>query len=191
MGPAAAGPPKRARCREINELDAKRCPVPFPQADLRQEETWVVDLDLDKFFDRVNHDVLLRRVRTRVPDRRVVTLIARFLKAGVFTLEGMVEPTREGTPQGGPLSPLLANLLLDELDRELGKRGHRSVRSADDGNLDVRSRQAGERVLASVTRFLERKLKRTVNTAKSAVARPWHRKFLGFTFTARGRGAGR
>ena len=153
------------------------------QAYIRQGDTWVVDLDLEKFFDRVNHDVLLSRVRKRVPDRRVVTLIHRFLTAGVFTLEGMVEPTGEGTPQGGPLSPLLANLLLDDLDRELEKRGHRFVRYADDGNIYVRSRQAGERVMASVTRFLERKLKLTVNTAKSAVARPWHRKFLGFTFT--------
>ncbi len=153
------------------------------QAYIRQGHTWVVDLDLEKFFDRVNHDVLMRRVRERVTDRRVVTLIHRFLKAGVFTLEGMVEPTGEGTPQGGPLSPLLANLLLDDLDRELEKRGHRFVRYADDGNIYVRSRQAGERVMASVTRFLQRRLRLQVNEAKSAVDRPWNRRFLGFTFT--------
>jgi len=153
------------------------------QAYIRQGHTWVVDLDLEKFFDRVNHDVLMHRVRKRVTDRRVVTLIHRFLKAGVFTLEGMVEPTGEGTPQGGPLSPLLANLLLDDLDRDLEKRGHRFVRYADDGNIYVRSRQAGERVMASVTRFLQRRLRLQVNEAKSAVDRPWNRRFLGFTFT--------
>jgi len=155
------------------------------QAYLRDGYTWVVDIDLERFFDQVNHDVLLSRVRRRVKDRRVVTLIHRFLKAGVLTLEGRVEPTAEGTPQGGPLSPLLANLLLDELDKELEKRGHRFARYADDANIYVRSRQAGERVMASVTRFLERKLRLKVNEAKSAVDRPWNRKFLGFTFTAR------
>jgi RNA-directed DNA polymerase len=153
---------------------------------IREGYAWVADLDLEKFFDRVNHDVLLIRVRARVKDRRVVRLIHRFLKAGVFTLEGVTEPTVEGTPQGGPLSPLLANLLLDDLDKELEKRGHRFVRYADDGNIYVGSRRAGERVMASVTRFLERRLKLKVNEAKSAVDRPWNRKFLGFTFT-RGR----
>lgn len=153
---------------------------------IREGYAWVADLDLEKFFDRVNHDVLLNRVRARVRDRRVVRLIHRFLKAGVFTLEGVVEPTVEGTPQGSPLSPLLANLLLDDLDKELEKRGHRFVRYADDGNIYVRSRRAGERVMASVTRFLERKLKLKVNQAKSAVDQPSNRKFLGFTFT-RGR----
>jgi RNA-directed DNA polymerase len=155
------------------------------QAYIRAGYTWVVDIDLEKFFDRVNHDVLLSRVRRRVQDRRGLTLIHRFLKAGVLTLEGGVEPTAEGTPQGGPLSPLLANLLLDEFDKELEKRGHRFARYADDANIYVRSRQAGERVMASVTRFLERKLRLKVNEAKSAVDRPWNRKFLGFTFTAR------
>jgi RNA-directed DNA polymerase len=155
------------------------------QAYLRAGYTWVVDIDLEKFFDRVNHDVLLSRVRRRVKDRRVLTLIHRFLKAGVLTLEGSVEPTAEGTPHGGPLSPLLANLLLDEFDKELERRGHRFARYADDANIYVRSRQAGERVMASVTRFLKRKLRLTVNEAKSAVDRPWNRKFLGFTFTAR------
>ena len=145
----------------------------------------MVDIDLEKFFDRVNHDVLLSRVRRRVQDRRVLILIHRFLKAGVLTLEGRVEPTAEGTPQGGPLSPLLANLLLDELDKELEKRGHRFARYADDANIYVRSQQAGERVMASVRRFLERKLRLKVNEAKSAVDRPWNRTFLGFTFTRR------
>jgi RNA-directed DNA polymerase len=155
------------------------------QADIRAGYTWVVDIDLEKFFDRVNHDVLMSRVRRRVKDRRVVSLIHRFLKAGVLTLEGSVAPTAEGTPQGGPLSPLLANLLLDELDKELEKRGHRFARYADDANIYVRSRQAGERVMASVTRFLKRKLRLTVHEAKSAVDRPWNRTFLGFTFTKR------
>jgi RNA-directed DNA polymerase len=155
------------------------------QAYIRDGYTWVVDLDLEKFFDRVNHDVLLSRVRRRVQDRRVLILIHRFLQAGVLTLEGRVEPTWEGTPQGGPLSPLLANLLLDELDKELEKRGHRFARYADDANIYVRSRPAGERVMASVRRFLERKLRLKVNEAKSAVDRPWNRTFLGFTFTRR------
>jgi len=156
------------------------------QAYIREGYAGVADLDLDKFFDRVNHDVLLSRVRARVRDRRVVRLIHRFLKAGVFTLEGVGEPTVEGTPQGSPLSPLLANLLLDDLDKELEKRGHRCVRYAADGNIYVKGRRAGERVMASVTRFVERKLKLKVNEAKSAVDRPSNRKFLGFTFT-RGR----
>jgi RNA-directed DNA polymerase len=160
------------------------------QTYIREGYSWVVDLDLEKFFDRVNHDVLLNRVRARVRDSRVVKLIHRFLKAGVFTLEGVVEPTVEGTPQGSPLSPLLANLLLDDLDEELERRGHRFVRYADDGNIYVRSRRAGERVKASVTRFLERRLKLKVNEAKSAVDWPSNRKFLGFTFT-RGRVARR
>jgi RNA-directed DNA polymerase len=156
------------------------------QTYIREGCAWVADLDLEKFFDRVDHDVLLSRVRARVRDRRVMRLIHQFLKAGVFTLEGVVEPTVEGTPQGSPLSPLLANLLLDDLDKELEKRGHRFVRYADDGNIYVRSRRSGERVMASVTRFLERRLKLKVNQAKSAVDRPSNRKFLGFTFT-RGR----
>lgn len=153
------------------------------QAYIRDGYTWVVDLDLEQFFDRVNHDVLLSRVRARVSDRRGVALIHRFLRAGVLTLEGVVEPTGEGTPQGSPLSPLLANLLLDEFDRELERRGHRFVRYADDGNIYVRSRRAGARVMASVTRFLEGRLRLRVNAAKSAVDRPWNRTFLGFTFT--------
>jgi RNA-directed DNA polymerase len=155
------------------------------QAYTREGYTWVVDIDLEKCFDQVNHDVLMSRVRQRVKDRRVVSLIHRFLKAGVLTLEGSVEPTVEGTPQGGPLSPLRANLLLDELDKELEQRGHRFVRYADDANIDVRSRQAGDRVMASVTRVLKRKLRLQVNEAKSAVDRPWNRTCLGFTCTKR------
>jgi RNA-directed DNA polymerase len=145
----------------------------------------VVDIDLEKFFDQVNHDVLMSRVRQRVKDRRVVRLIHRFLKAGVLPLAGSVEPTAEGTPPGGVRSPLLANLLLDELDKELEKRGHRFARDADEANIYVRRRQAGARVRASVRRFLKRKLRLKVKEAKSAVDRPWNRTFLGFTFTQR------
>ena len=146
--------------------------------------SWVVDLDLEKFFDRVNHDKLMSRVRERVSDRRVLKLIDRYLKAGALAAEGF-EATPEGTPQGGPLSPLLANQLLDGLDKELENRGHRFVRYADDCNIYVRSERAGRRVLGSVTRYLERRLKLSVNEAKSAVARPWRRSFLGFSFTGR------
>jgi RNA-directed DNA polymerase len=143
---------------------------------------WVVDLDLEKFFDRVNHDLLMGLVAQRVPDRRILKLIRGLLVAGVLA-DGLVGPTDEGTPQGGPLSPLLSNLMLDVLDRELAKRGHRFVRYADDCNIYVQSRRAGERVMASVERFLTRRLKLRVNKAKSAVARPSARKFLGFSFT--------
>jgi RNA-directed DNA polymerase len=146
--------------------------------------SWVVDLDLEKFFDRVNHDKLMSLVKARITDRRVLQLIDRYLKAGALTGDGF-EATLEGTPQGGPLSPLLANLLLDGLDKELEKRGHRFVRYADDSNIYVKSARAGARVLVSVTRYLKRKLKRVVNEAKSAVDRPWRRTFLGFSFTAR------
>jgi RNA-directed DNA polymerase len=144
---------------------------------------WVVDLDLEKFFDRVNHDLLMGLVAKRVADRRVLQLIRGYLTAGVL-IGGLVGPTDEGTPQGGPLSPLLSNLMLDVLDKELEHRGHRFVRYADDCNIYVQSRRAGERVMAAVTRFLTARLKLTVNTAKSAVARPTERKFLGFSFTA-------
>jgi RNA-directed DNA polymerase len=144
--------------------------------------SWVVDLDLEKFFDRVNHDKLMSLVKARVADRRVLQLIDRYLKAGALPDEGL-EATVEGTPHGGPVSPLLANLLLDGLDRELERRGHRFVRDADDGNIYVKSARAGQRVLASVTRFLARRLKLAVNVAKSGVDRPWRRTFLGFTFT--------
>jgi RNA-directed DNA polymerase len=143
----------------------------------------VVDLDLEKFFDRVNHDILMGLVAKRVADKRLLGLIRGFLTAGVLE-GGLVGPSTKGTPQGGPLSPLLSNLMLDVLDKELEKRGHRFVRYADDCNIYVRSRRAGERVMASVTRFLARRLKLTVNADKSAVGRPAVRAFLGFSFTA-------
>jgi RNA-directed DNA polymerase len=142
----------------------------------------VVDLDLEKFFDRVNHDMLVARVAVRVSDKRVLKLIRAFLNAGVME-DGLVCPVDEGTPQGGPLSPLLSNLVLDDLDKELSRRGHRFCRYADDCNIYVRSRRAGERVMASVTKFLTQKLKLKVNETKSAVAQPEERKFLGFTIS--------
>jgi RNA-directed DNA polymerase len=143
---------------------------------------WVVDLDLEKFFDRVNHDVLMARVARRVKDKRVLGVIRRFLQAGIM-LDGVVSPRLEGTPQGGPLSPLLSNILLDDLDKELEWRGHRFVRYADDCNVYVKSRPAGARVLASLERFLGRRLRLRINRAKSAVARPWNRRFLGYSVT--------
>jgi RNA-directed DNA polymerase len=144
---------------------------------------YTVDVDLEKFFDRVNHDMLMGRVAKRVSDKRLLKLIRAFLCAGVME-NGLVGPTEEGTPQGGPLSPLLSNLMLDDLDRELTRRGLRFVRYADDCNIYVRSRRAGERVMASISHFITGKLKLKVNQEKSAVARPWERKFLGFSFTA-------
>jgi RNA-directed DNA polymerase len=144
---------------------------------------WVVDFDLEKFFDRVNHDKLMGQIAKRVEDKRLLKLIRAFLNAGVME-DGLVSASVEGTPQGGPLSPLLSNLVLDELDRELERRGHRFVRYADDSNIYVRSERAGQRVMASVTRFITQKLKLKVNEAKSAVARPQERKFLWFSFTA-------
>jgi RNA-directed DNA polymerase len=144
---------------------------------------WVVDLDLEKFFDRVNHDKLMGQIANRVEDKRLLKLIRAFLNAGVME-NGLVSPSVEGTPQGGPLSPLLSNLVLDELDRELERRGHRFVRYADDSNIYVRSERAGQRVMESITHFITHKLKLKVNESKSAVARPQERKFLGFSFTA-------
>src|SRR5215218_1672892 len=142
----------------------------------------VVDTDLEKFFDRVNHDILMGLVAKRVADKRILKLVRGFLTAGVME-GGLVSPTEEGTPQGGPLSPLLSNLMLDVLDKELEKRGHRFVRYADDCNIYVRSRKAGERVMASIETFLAKRLKLKVNKAKSAVAKPSVRKFLGFSYT--------
>ena len=143
---------------------------------------WVVDMDLEKFFDRVNHDILMSRVARRVKDKRVLRLIRRYLVAGIME-DGLVSPRTEGTPQGGPLSPLLSNILLDDLDKELEKRGHAFCRYADDCNIYVRSKAAGERVMASITRFLHERLKLRVNPEKSAVDRPWNRKFLGYSTT--------
>jgi RNA-directed DNA polymerase len=146
---------------------------------------WVVDLDLEKFFDRVNHDKLMAKIAERVSDKKLLKLIRAFLRAGVME-GGLVSPVDEGTPQGGPLSPLLSNIVLDEFDRELERRGLRFARYADDCNVYVRSRRAGERVMESITRFITAKLKLKVNQPKSAVARPWERKFLGFSFTNAG-----
>jgi RNA-directed DNA polymerase len=142
----------------------------------------VVDMDLEKFFDRVNHDLLMEKLSKKIDDRRVLQLIRRYLEAGMMT-DGIVIPRAEGTPQGGPLSPLLSNILLTELDRALERRGHAFCRYADDCNIYVRSLAAGERIMASLTRFLAEKLKLKVNMAKSAVARPWDRKFLGYSVT--------
>jgi len=144
--------------------------------------TYVVDLDLEKFFDRVNHDKLMGQIAKRVEDKRLLKLIRAFLNAGVME-NGLVSPSVEGTPQGGPLSPLLSNLVLDELDREMQRRGHRFVRYADDCNIYVHSERAGQRVMESVTHFIETQLKLKVNREKSAVAKPQARKFLGFSFT--------
>jgi len=143
---------------------------------------WVVDLDLEKFFDRVNHDQLLARVAQRVADKRLLKLVRVFLTAGVME-GGLESPSEEGTPQGGPLSPLLSNVVLDELDRELEARGHRFVRYADDVNIYVSSARAGARVMASISNFISKRLKLKINPAKSAVRRPWGSKLLGFSFT--------
>ena len=153
------------------------------QKHIAEGHGWCVDFDLEKFFDRVNHDKLMGQIAKRVEDKRLLKLIRAFLNAGVME-NGLVSPSVEGTPQGGPLSPLLSNLVLDELDRELEHRGHRFVRYADDCNVYVRSERAGQRVMESVTRFITQKLRLKVNEAKSAVARPQERKFLGFSFSA-------
>ena len=156
--------------------------VKAAQSYVAEGKRWVVDLDLEKFFDRVNHDVLMARVVRKVKDERVLKLIRRYLEAGL--MEGGITSMRtEGTPQGGPLSPLLSNILLDDLDRELERRGLSFCRYADDCNIYVGSKRAGERVMQAVTAFLERRLKLKVNASKSAVARPWERKFLGYSMT--------
>lgn len=151
------------------------------QSHVREGYRYVVDMDLEKFFDRVNHDILVSRLRRKVKDTRIIALIYRYLKAGIMC-DGVVVGSVEGTPQGGPLSPLLSNVMLDELDKELEKRGHRFCRYADDCNIYVKSRKAGVRILESLSRFLGR-IKLKVNAAKSAVDRPWRRKFLGYTLT--------
>jgi group II intron reverse transcriptase/maturase len=143
---------------------------------------WVVDVDLEKFFDQVNHDLLMSRVARKIKDKRLLKLIRRYLTAGIMR-EGLVSQREAGTPQGSPLSPLLSNILLDDLDKELERRGHRFCRYADDANVYVRSKRAGERVMASMTHFLESRLRLKVNRAKSAVDRPWKRTFLGYTVT--------
>jgi RNA-directed DNA polymerase len=143
---------------------------------------WVVDLDLEKFFDRVNHDILMALVARRLKDKRLLRLIRRYLEAGMMS-GGIESPREQGTPQGSPLSPLLSNIMLDELDKELERRGHRFVRYADDCNVYVRSRRAGERVFGSIEKWLAERLRLTVNRAKSAVDRPWKRKFLGYAIT--------
>ena len=142
---------------------------------------WVVDLDLEKFFDRVNHDKLMSLVARKVKDKRVLRLIRKYLESGTL-MNGIKVKNEEGTPQGGPLSPLLANIMLDELDKELERRGHRFCRYADDCNIYVKSRKAGARVMASVTRYIEGVLKLKVNRKKSAVDKPGRRKFLGLSF---------
>ena len=155
------------------------------QAHIRDGYRWVVDLDLEAFFDRVNHDRLIVRLEQHVPDAALLRLVNRFLKAGV-QVGDHTEATTRGVPQGGPLSPVLSNVVLDELDWELDRRGHRFARYADDCNIVVRSERAGKRVMASVTRFIEDSLRLTVNARKSAVDRPWNRKFLGFTVSRNG-----
>ena len=143
---------------------------------------FVVDMDVEKFFDRVNHELLMAQLSTKIGDGRALRLIRRYLEAGMMA-DGIVSPRTEGTPQGGPLSPLLSNILLTVLDRELERRGHAFCRYADDCNIYVKSKVTGERVMASISRFLVDTLKLTVNVAKSAVARPWERKFLGYSLT--------
>lgn len=152
------------------------------QSYIREGHRWVVDLDLEKFFDRVNHDILMSRVARQIKDERVLKLIRRYLEAGMMS-EGIVTARTEGTPQGGPLSPLLSNILLTDVDRELERRGHRFCRYADDCNIYVKSAAAGQHAMDAITGYLEQKLKLRVNRDKSAVARPWQRKFLGYSVT--------
>ena len=160
--------------------------VEAARAHVESGRRWVVDIDLEKFFDRVNHDVLMARVARRIKDKRMLRLIRRYLQSGIME-GGLAQPREEGTPQGGPLSPLLSNILLDDLDKELEKRSHCFCRYADDCNIYVRTRQAGERVIASLKRYLEKKLRLKVNEAKSRVDRPWNCKFLGYSMTVQRR----
>ncbi|NGX59202.1 MAG: Group II intron-encoded protein LtrA [Chlamydiae bacterium] len=146
--------------------------------------TWVVDIDLEKFFDSVNHDMLMARVGRKIHDKKILLLIRRYLKAGIME-NRLIKPSEEGTPQGGPLSPLLSNILLDDLDRELERRGHKFCRYADDFKIYLRSEKAANRVIKSVTKYLTKKLKLNVNEDKSGVKRPWEGQFLGFTFTGK------
>lgn len=167
--------PQRSAHQAVREL----------QTAIHQGYGWVVDIDLEAFFDRVNHDRLMVRLKRHAPDADLLRLINRYLKAGV-RVGDCIEPTVMGVPQGGPLSPVLANVVLDELDWELTRRGHRFARYADDCNILIKSQHAGERVMASITRFIEESLPLTVNTRKSAVDRPYKRKFLGFTVSRKG-----
>lgn len=150
---------------------------------IKEGYRWVVDMDLEKFFDKVNHDRLMAVLAKRIKDKRLLKLIRKYLQSGVM-INGVVVDTEEGTPQGGPLSPLLSNIVLDELDKELESRGHKFVRYADDCNIYVKSQRAGERTMKSVQIFIEKKLRLKVNELKSAVDRPWKRKFLSFSFTS-------
>ena len=154
------------------------CPLSIAQG-----YEWVVDIDLEKCFDRINHDILMGRLVRRIPDKRILRLIRRYLQAGVM-VNGVIQERYEGTPQGGPLSPLLSNILLDELDQELQRRGHKFCRYADDCNIYVRSERSGKRVMETIEGFLWKRLKLKVNRQKSAVARPQQRQFLGFSFTS-------
>jgi RNA-directed DNA polymerase len=153
---------------------------------IQQGYNWVVDIDLEKFFDRVNHDMLMARVARRVKDKKILLLIRRYLESGVME-NGLVNPSEEGTPQGGPLSPLLSNIMLDDFDKELTNREHKFCRYADDCNIYVKSEKAGKRVMDSAVKYLTEKLRLKVNLDKSAVDNPWNRKFLGFTFTRDGK----
>lgn len=167
----------------VDELkDWLRRNWPTVRAFVAQGKRWVVDIDLEKFFDRVNHDILMSRVARRITDERVLKLIRRYLEAGLMR-EGLSQVRTQGTPQGGPLSPLLSNLVLDDLDRELERRGHCFCRYADDCNIYVASRTAAQHAMKTITQFLEEELKLRVNRDKSAWARPWERKFLGYSFT--------
>jgi len=165
--------PKRSAHGAVNEAKGY----------IQEGSRWVVDIDLEKFFDKVNHDRLMSTLAKRIKDKRLLKLIRSYLKSGIM-INGLVKPSEEGAPQGGPLSPLLSNIVLDELDKELEERGHKFVRYADDCNIYVKTKKAGNRVMESVTSFIEGKLKLKVNLSKSAVDRPWKRKFLGFSFTA-------